>query len=37
MGTRLVEHRRCSFTPYTEKVPHLAHAAPEEDAAQPAD
>jgi hypothetical protein len=37
MGTRLVEHRRCSFTPYTEKVPHLAHSAPEEDAAQPAD
>src|SRR5215210_429579 len=37
MGTRLVEHKRCSFTPYTEKVPHLAHAAPEEDAAQPAD
>lgn len=28
MGTRLVEQRRCSFTPYTANEPHLAHSAP---------
>src|SRR5215216_5206312 len=28
MGTRLVEQMRCNFTPYTEKEPHLTHAAP---------
>lgn len=33
----MVEQTRCNFTPYTEQLPHLTHAAPEADAAQPAD
>src|SRR5215210_1869304 len=33
MGTRLVEHTRCSFTPYTQNEPHLLHPAPSKPAA----